>query len=816
MQFSPSASGYGGGGEVYSAGGETYGEVYGGDSGMIDGGDSAVFGEVVEPPPPPPTVTPSSPKWLGARQSSVRHGLTRGSTIADRLGIGSSKSLLGPASLPMGEFRDAGEGAEYWEQADETMHSRLAWQLRQKLRTNPLITDELTRCTYCVLPADATSDLGEKAYVTLQLALYKALVEPFNLKDATKCSKQDWSADCKGAKVMSRELLKDSIFELTDTWTRTVDPREYFSFMRTLFSAITRGDPPSLIPLDQISACTSLIDGSFDEEGNAHTAELLAAFDQAFVETDSQAKAAAEQAAAEQAEAEKRILAGLDPYASVKAALQAEMDEVGARIEELKRRQALGLLTDAERAELERLEARMQQLLGEKAALEQASEADALEKRIAELRRRQALGELTDEELAELEQLEARKTQLEAEAAELSAERQRLEEEQRQYEAFCNGSLLDDDDDDGDDDGTGDKGQGAGGSVKQDAPPRTFTRQRQLRLVRALGGAAGMRTSRKWTNAWVPVTDEHAGLAVLYVLERRAQPARVTKATEAAEVAAAEAHAAERVARMARHRAAACMADRRLVMSERGANAVVAATVSAAHAKLASMQAARLAARAMARVASAAGEPVPLETTPETFASLTAAAQDVNFGTFCLSAAPSPRPSSPWHEAYAVAGLSRSRPYSAPAGSRSRHASSKQQMPALRPTASASWVALVPLAPNVGAETSRLATSAMLSAPTPPVSRLQPPVQQEPAWQPVSPSPRTLARMAPSPPLYTKPFSATLRTYKPTSPRGRSPHAATTLARSHRPSTPDLSGWAAASYESVLSNGRPTGMRLGY
>lgn len=169
MQFSPSASGYGGGGEVYSAGGETYGEVYGGDSGMIDGGDSAVFGEVVEPPPPPPTVTSSSPKWLGARQSSVRHGLTRGSTIADRLGIGSSKSLLGPASLPMGEFRDAGEGAEYWEQADETMHSRLAWQLRQKLRTNPLITDELTRCTYCVLPADATSDLGEKAYVTLQL-----------------------------------------------------------------------------------------------------------------------------------------------------------------------------------------------------------------------------------------------------------------------------------------------------------------------------------------------------------------------------------------------------------------------------------------------------------------------------------------------------------------------------------------------------------------------------------------------------------------------------------------------------------------------
>ena len=77
----------------------------------------------------------------------------------------------------------------------------------------------------------------------------------FNLKDAVKCAKEDWLADCKGdvEHGLSREALKDSLFEMADVWSETIDPLEYAGFLQAVFAAITGGDPPSLLPLDQIS-----------------------------------------------------------------------------------------------------------------------------------------------------------------------------------------------------------------------------------------------------------------------------------------------------------------------------------------------------------------------------------------------------------------------------------------------------------------------------------------------------------------------------------------------------------------------------------
>ena len=54
-------------------------------------------------------------------------------------------------------------------------------------------------------------------YAKLQLCLYKALVVPFDMKDARKCAKEDWSSDvAKGEKGMSRAKLKESLFEMVD------------------------------------------------------------------------------------------------------------------------------------------------------------------------------------------------------------------------------------------------------------------------------------------------------------------------------------------------------------------------------------------------------------------------------------------------------------------------------------------------------------------------------------------------------------------------------------------------------------------------
>ena len=68
-----------------------------------------------------------------------------------------------------------------------------------------------------MLPKGAQKLLTFDMYAKLQLCLYKALVVPFDMKDARKCAKEDWSSDvAKGEKGMSRAKLKESLFEMVD------------------------------------------------------------------------------------------------------------------------------------------------------------------------------------------------------------------------------------------------------------------------------------------------------------------------------------------------------------------------------------------------------------------------------------------------------------------------------------------------------------------------------------------------------------------------------------------------------------------------
>jgi len=92
------------------------------------------------------------------------------------------------------------------------------------------------------------------------------------------------------------------------------------------------------------------------------------------------------------------------------AAAAAEAAAIRDKIADLKRRQALGLLTPEEEAELRALEARLAQLDevasgGGKGSKRKQGQSDA--DRMADLLRRQAAGELTPEEAAELARLQA-------------------------------------------------------------------------------------------------------------------------------------------------------------------------------------------------------------------------------------------------------------------------------------------------------------------------------------------------------------------------------------------------------------------------
>jgi len=260
--------------------------------------------------------------------------------------------------------------------------------------------------------------------------------------------------------------------------------------------------------------------------------------------------------------------------------------------------------------------------------------------RLEELRRRQARGLLTEEERAELEAIEARVVELEAQPARLAAERQRLQYEQKQWEVFCAGSLLDDDNNGEDRDRRAQRNRKAKASaygMDGGAPP-PFARQRRLRRV--LGGQGGLGLGlpprRQWVDAWMPVEDAKAGLAVLAILERRAQPGRQLAAARLAEAASARAQMAQMVALDARREMTRKMTNRKLFLPM----TVVSATVQAAHATASKVRAERAVVAAMAEVARASNDPVPEQATAALFDALPPSARDVHLGTFCVSASP--------------------------------------------------------------------------------------------------------------------------------------------------------------------------------
>lgn len=145
--------------------------------------------------------------------------------------------------------------AEWWQQGDAAMNTAEVWALRLKLRQHKLVLHQLEDSCNIVMGGTSTTSIGYDRYVELQVRIYKALVKRFSMKDAKKCAKDDWVNDCKGdsSKGLTREALKDSLFEMADVWCETIDPLEYAVFLQTVFDAISGGDPPELLPLDQIS-----------------------------------------------------------------------------------------------------------------------------------------------------------------------------------------------------------------------------------------------------------------------------------------------------------------------------------------------------------------------------------------------------------------------------------------------------------------------------------------------------------------------------------------------------------------------------------
>ena len=162
------------------------------------------------------------------------------------------------------EFQASGDDdAAYWEQGDKQLHTREIWDLRMDLHGHPDVVEELHRWWVALRTTFAPSGedrakseasfqgLKQTDYIQWQTRcvcgpsclargmrhaatcrLYKALVAPYDARDAKKCARIDWHVDRHGQTTMGRLAVYDAMFQLCDLWTRGISLDEYATSSR--------------------------------------------------------------------------------------------------------------------------------------------------------------------------------------------------------------------------------------------------------------------------------------------------------------------------------------------------------------------------------------------------------------------------------------------------------------------------------------------------------------------------------------------------------------------------------------------------------
>ena len=69
--------------------------------------------------------------------------------------------------------------------------------------------------------------------------MQKVLFKDFDVDDALEIAFKDWERDTNGAKRMPKQTFVDSMFELADLWTDSIDGSKYVAFLSKLLTAIS-------------------------------------------------------------------------------------------------------------------------------------------------------------------------------------------------------------------------------------------------------------------------------------------------------------------------------------------------------------------------------------------------------------------------------------------------------------------------------------------------------------------------------------------------------------------------------------------------
>ena len=173
-----------------------------------------------------------------------------------------------PKTKPVTQVHDAAEIAKlrWHEQGDDEMQTEQMLSVRASLRRDKLVLAELNVWWEAALTGSfaaaklaaldssyedqldergstPTTAISKRRYVAIMTKISLALLEddePRDLEDARQQACEAWDEDSRGHHTLSRMRWLDSIFELADTWTKTVENVEYAAFLRALFDRTAR------------------------------------------------------------------------------------------------------------------------------------------------------------------------------------------------------------------------------------------------------------------------------------------------------------------------------------------------------------------------------------------------------------------------------------------------------------------------------------------------------------------------------------------------------------------------------------------------
>ena len=132
---------------------------------------------------------------------------------------------------------------QYLQEGDARLYTSAALKKRRGLRAREdigLYIRKMWRAVALDASPACNGQLGQNGYFQFNVSLYKALMPDFDAEEALVAAKEDWMNDVgdDGKEMLTFGHFFDSIFELVDVWSPSLEWMDYVQFLRTVAIAL--------------------------------------------------------------------------------------------------------------------------------------------------------------------------------------------------------------------------------------------------------------------------------------------------------------------------------------------------------------------------------------------------------------------------------------------------------------------------------------------------------------------------------------------------------------------------------------------------